>query len=89
MKQTNATFLVSDGVLMADNDQVISLVNAKVTVEPIGAPEKAGDQKLEAAFKRLDQAANRLIKFTVIVFVVYFLVEIILAFTSGAVPGGH
>ena len=55
MKQTNATFLVDDGVLMADKDQVISLVKARVIVEPIDRPSAYdAEKRAEEAEKRAE-----------------------------------
>lgn len=88
MNQTNATFLVDDGLLMADKDQVISIVNARVIVEPKDAPSQYDAQKRnEEIFRRMDKAATRLVKWFVIGCAIYLLAEIIHAFSMGAIPG--
>lgn len=88
MKQTNATFLVDDGVLMADNNQVVSIAQARVTVEPIDEPSSnaALEKVINEAVARMDKAATRLMKWFIIACALYLLAEIAFAFATGAIP---
>lgn len=88
MKQTNATFLIDDGVLMADKDQVVSIANARVIVEPRDEPSAHdAEKRTEEMFQRMDKAGTRLMRYLILLFVLYMASEIIHAFTVGAVPG--
>jgi len=95
VKQTNATFLVDDGVLMADKDQVVSLVKARVIVEPIDrssaydAERRAeeAEKRAEETFRRMDRAGTRLMRWFLGSWVVYPLTEIIHAFAAHAFRG--
>ena len=91
MKQTNATFLVENGVLMADQDQCISLANARVIVEPIDLPSTHPEtvnaqivKDANEAFQRMDRAASRLMKWFIVIAAFYLLGEVVHAFASGA-----
>ena len=85
MKQTAATFVVQDGVIMADQDQCISIHQARVIVEPLDQPSTVDlEQRANAAFTRMDRAATRLMKWVVVAFALYFASILVHAFVSGA-----
>lgn len=82
MKQTNGTYLVENGVLMADQDDCVSISHCRVIIEPIEQPL---EQRVNAALVRMDKAASKWMKRVVVCFALYLLYEVCHAFASGAV----
>lgn len=87
MKQTNATFLIDDGVLMADKDQVVSIANARIIIEPRDEPSAyEAEKRAEDTFRRMDRAARRLIALVLFFGTIYTLIQIVAAFVH-PLPG--
>ena len=88
MKQTHATLLVQDGVIMADQDQCIAIHRARIIIEPLDQPSRQDAAQVEgrvnAGFERMDRVATRLMKYFVVVVALYLLGEVVNAFSSGA-----
>jgi len=85
VKQTAGIYEVTDGALMSGEDECITLRQCRVIIEPLNdAHVERLEQRANAAFTCMDRAANRLMKWVVVAFALYFACILVHAFTSGA-----
>lgn len=87
MNQTHATYEVENGVLMADQNQCISLRGARVIVEPLSQQPIVPriEVKVEARPKnRWERAADNLCTFALASFALYLVYIVVYAFYTGA-----
>lgn len=88
MKQTNGTYEVADGVLMADQDRCISIANCRVIIQPLSQQPiiPRVEVTVQARQKsRMEMAFDTCCHIGVCIVALYLLGEVAYAFWIGAV----
>lgn len=87
MIQTNGTYEVKNGVLMADQDQCISILNARVIIQPLSQQPIVPRVEVtvqERSKNRLERMADLFAKAFIVAIAFYFVGEVAWAFWTGA-----
>ena len=83
MIQTHATYEVNEGALMADNNQVICIHNARVIVEPLLPVQP--QLKAPRVQGLIEWSAESFCRCFVVAAAIYLIYEVVGAFLGGAI----
>ncbi len=88
MRQTNGTYEVNEGVLMADQDQCISIANCRVIIQPLSQQPIVPrvEVTVQARQKgKWERMADAIVRVGVTLIALYLVGEVAYAFWTGAV----